>query len=109
MGLLNAKCVLLVVLLIIAAWSFPMGVLVDAGIVTGWMLIRRKKKDPKQAVAAGGDPSLSDAIKALTLMVAGDKLANLGKQANPEQAVKGDRYQGQRGASIRRNHRRAHR
>ena len=72
MGLLNAKCILFVVLFVVAIWSFPIGLLVDAAIITLWAFIKRKsKKAPKQA---GGDPGLADAIKALTLIVAGDKL-----------------------------------
>jgi hypothetical protein len=74
MGLLNAKCVLFVVLFVVAIWSFPVGLMVDAAIISGWMLIKRKsKKAPKQA---SGDPGLADAIKALTLIVAGDKLGS---------------------------------
>jgi hypothetical protein len=76
MGLLNAKCILLVVLFVVAIWSFPIGLLVDAAIITLWMFIRKKsKKTPQQGT--GGDPGLSDAIKALTLIVAGDKLGAL--------------------------------
>jgi hypothetical protein len=76
MGLINAKCILLVVLFVVAIWSFPLGLLVNAAIVSGWMLIRKKgKKSPQQA--ANGDPGLQDAIKALTIIVAGDKLGTL--------------------------------
>jgi hypothetical protein len=42
------------------------------------MLIRkRSKKSPQQGT--GGDQSLTDAIKALTLIVAGNKLGALAK------------------------------
>jgi hypothetical protein len=34
MGLLNAKYVLFVVLFVVAIWSFPIGLLVDAAIIT---------------------------------------------------------------------------
>jgi hypothetical protein len=75
MGLLNVKCALLVVLFVVTIWSFPIGLLVDAAILTLWALIKRKSK--KAPNHAGGDPGLTDAIKALTLIVAEDKLGAL--------------------------------
>jgi len=77
MSLLNMKCILLVALIGVAGWNFPFGLVVDAGLLITWAMVKRKRVpgaargSPIAAVAP--NPS-NDAFNAIAMAMLSDKV-----------------------------------
>jgi hypothetical protein len=84
MSLLNSKTIMLLVLAGVAAWNFPWGVVVDVGIVTAYILVKRKKAPGAAAaakVAPGQVASGDDSIKLLAMAMLSDRVNASGNAA----------------------------
>ena len=84
MSLLNTKTVMLLVLVAIASWNFPWGVVVDVGIIAAYILVKRKKAPAgaKAAKVAPGQVATGDdSIKLLALAMLSDRVNASGNAA----------------------------
>ncbi len=84
MSLLNGKTIMLLVLAGIASWNFPWGVVADAGIITAYVLVKRKRVPGAAAaakVAPGHVASGDDSIKLLAMAMLSDRVNASGNAA----------------------------
>ena len=84
MSLLNGKTILLLVLAAVASWNFPWGVVVDVGLVTLYVLVKRKKAPAGAKVAKvtpGHVASGDDSIKLLAMAMLSDRVNASGNAA----------------------------
>nr|MDO8113570.1 hypothetical protein [Candidatus Sigynarchaeota archaeon] len=78
MGLLNIKCIGILVLCVMGTWTFPFGAMLAAGLIAAWLMLKRRKglaigKTPKPAAPQGGGND--DAFKLLVMSMLADKVA----------------------------------
>jgi hypothetical protein len=84
MSLLNSKTIMLLVLAAVASWNFPWGVVVDVGIITAYILVKRKKAPGAAAaakVATGQVSTGDDSIKLLAMAMLSDRVNASGNAA----------------------------
>ncbi len=84
MSLLNGKTILLLVLAAVASWNFPWGVVADVGLISVYVLVKRKKAPAgaKSAkVAPGQVASGDDSIKLLAMAMLSDRVNATGNAA----------------------------
>jgi hypothetical protein len=84
MSFLNSKTIMLLVLVAVASWDFPWGIVVDVGIVVVWILVKRKKAQAVASVAkaATGQVATSDdSIKMLDMAILSDRVNASGNAA----------------------------
>lgn len=84
MSLINGKTILLLLLVAIASWNFPWGVVLDGGIVVVYVLVKRKRvlgvataARAAQGHATAGD----DPIKLLAMAMLSDRVNASGTAA----------------------------
>ncbi|NMC07683.1 MAG: hypothetical protein GYA24_20890 [Candidatus Lokiarchaeota archaeon] len=84
MSLINGKIIMLLMLVAIASWYFPWGVVLDAGIVIVYVLVKRKRVPgaATAAKAAPGQASTTDeSVKLLAMAMLSDKVSASGNAA----------------------------
>jgi len=90
MSLLNMKCILFVALIGVAGWNFPWGLVVDAGLLVTWAMVKRKRVpgaargSPIAAVAP--NPS-NDAFNAIAMAMLSDKVGAATDAATTELGI----------------------
>lgn len=90
MSLLNMKCILLVALIGVAGWNFPWGLVVDAGLLVIWAMVKRKRV-PGVArgspIAAVAPNPANDALSAITMAMFSDKVGAATDAATTELGI----------------------
>jgi len=84
MSLCNSTTIILLLLVALASWNYPWGIVLDGGIVVCWILVKRKKHLNGQAPvkAAPGQASTGDdAIKLMALAMLSDRVNASGNDA----------------------------
>jgi hypothetical protein len=84
MSLLNSKTIMLLVLVAVASWNFPWGVVADVGLVAAWILVKRKRAPAgaKAAKVASGQAAAGDdSIKLLAMAMLSDRVNATGNAA----------------------------
>jgi len=90
MSLLNMKCILLVALVGVAGWNFPWGLVVDAGLLVTWAMVKRKRVPgvARGAPIAGVAPNpTNDALNAITMAMFSDKIGAATDAATTELGI----------------------
>ena len=84
MSLCNSTTILLLVLVALASWNYPWGLVLDGGIVACWILVKRKKQPGGRApvkAAPGQASTADDAIKLVAMAMLSDRVNASGSAA----------------------------
>ncbi|HME53408.1 MAG TPA: hypothetical protein VKM55_14385 [Candidatus Lokiarchaeia archaeon] len=90
MSLLNAKCILLAILVGVAGWDFPWGIVVDGGILAAWIALKRKRVPGSmqgQRAGIAAPTQSNDAFNALAAVMLSDKVAGATDAAAKELGI----------------------
>ena len=79
LGMFNFKCLIFVALVLLASWSFPLGLAIDAGIITLWIFVKfkRKPKVLKRGVKESTGKSDEELYKMMMLMLLSGKMEDM--------------------------------
>jgi len=84
MSLCNSTTIILLLLVALASWNYPWGIVLDGGIVVCWILIKRKKPVNGHAaakVAPGQSSTTDDTIKLVAMAMLSDRVNASGNAA----------------------------